>query len=493
MNEEIDESDFYHQDFTTASQWEIFMARMEEIINQWKHEDSKTDAPKETPNTWTIRSQKLRFVDVEFCLHSIRKSLETSENSESSERHTEDSEKPPELSSAFKHDFELYHESLDFEHSCLHTWYGVNDYIVLAPRTVEITCPSKIKILVSSAYIVANNLKCAKPIFVQIREKWQRCYLGVYENEEFRINYEMAHLKIMPSRSRYLGGLMQMFKEKLMPPMGWHSLVSLQHTYALQDFGRFYWKQDQMSGDTFDIETVFILPFGVTVDPVNTLFLKTTWNHRSSRSLVDEENHTHFVATSADKWSCMVKMTKEPTCLLEGALSEFLHILGNHSTVYNVLGDFVTLPTVENNPLDVLTEPAIPTISALLTRAARRSLSKNKRSSPPISESVLVSLLYFLFPDADENSNFPYNIEEDKELISKIDGIVFFFQKIFQNLEEEFKSFKTCGKDSLIWRLSIVLAHCLQSLGGLRAFAHIWYEFVQEMRYRWDKCMPIPG
>lgn len=62
-----------------------------------------------------------------------------------------------------------------------------------------------------------------------------------------------------------------------------------------------------------------------------------------------------------------------------------------------------------------------------------------------------------------------------------------------KNLEEEFKGLKTCGKDSLVWRLCIVLAHSLQSLGGLRGFSHIWYEFVQEMRYRWDKNMPIPG
>lgn len=64
---------------------------------------------------------------------------------------------------------------------------------------------------------------------------------------------------------------------------------------------------------------------------------------------------------------------------------------------------------------------------------------------------------------------------------------------IYKNLEEEFKGFRTCGVDSLVWRLSIVLAHALQSLGGLKALAHIWYEFVQEMRYRWDKSMPIPG
>lgn len=52
---------------------------------------------------------------------------------------------------------------------------------------------------------------------------------------------------------------------------------------------------------------------------------------------------------------------------------------------------------------------------------------------------------------------------------------------------------KTCDKDSLLWRLVISLGHAVQALGGVRAFSHLWFEFVQEMRYRWDKSISIPG
>lgn len=66
-------------------------------------------------------------------------------------------------------------------------------------------------------------------------------------------------------------------------------------------------------------------------------------------------------------------------------------------------------------------------------------------------------------------------------------------QDILKSFETDSKGIKSCSMDSLVWRLAKVLVHTLQSLGGVRAFAHIWYEFVQEMRYRWEKSMPVPG
>jgi hypothetical protein len=35
MNEEIDDRDFYQHDFTTTTDWEIFIADLEKIIQEW--------------------------------------------------------------------------------------------------------------------------------------------------------------------------------------------------------------------------------------------------------------------------------------------------------------------------------------------------------------------------------------------------------------------------------------------------------------------------
>lgn len=55
------------------------------------------------------------------------------------------------------------------------------------------------------------------------------------------------------------------------------------------------------------------------------------------------------------------------------------------------------------------------------------------------------------------------------------------------------RGLKTCPVDSLVWRLSVILAQAMVSLGGVKTVAYIWHEFVQEMRYRWEKCISIPG
>lgn len=509
MNEEIDDSEFYHQDFTTASEWEVFIARLEEIINQWKTDDIQKDFPVESQSIWTIRSEKVTFVDFDFNLFLYRKNIEKNEASET----TDDTDKQEKNPIETLYDFEYFDEKTQAEHANISTWYGLNDFFVLSPaNNVGVTSESKIKILLSSVHIVASNLKCEIPIFVQIREKWQKCYLGVYEGEGVRTNFEMIHLKRSPPQCHYLTGLLDLFKGKIVSPCTLENImVSLQHTYNLSEFGTFFWKQDIMESDNFDIENLFILPFGATVDPINTIVMKATWNRVYDTFVVDSETFSDFDPMTAHTWSCMSIMTNDPICLLGDSLTEFLQNLANSSTVYDILGDFATLPSnTDPNPLDLLTEPSVPTISSLLTRAARQSLTGSlikRRGIPPIPESVLVPLLYFLFPDADEKTLYPYGSKEDKETteeasentVSVFIKLKQYFKKCFvlqvllKNLEEDFKGFKTCGRDSLVWRLAIVLAHSLQSLGGPKAFAHIWYEFVQEMRYRWDKTMPIPG
>lgn len=52
---------------------------------------------------------------------------------------------------------------------------------------------------------------------------------------------------------------------------------------------------------------------------------------------------------------------------------------------------------------------------------------------------------------------------------------------------------KSATVDGLIWRLAVVMSHVVHALGGVKSAAHLWYEFTQEMRYRWEKGIAIPG
>lgn len=60
-------------------------------------------------------------------------------------------------------------------------------------------------------------------------------------------------------------------------------------------------------------------------------------------------------------------------------------------------------------------------------------------------------------------------------------------------MDGECPGVKTCSPDSLVWRLAVLLAQAMVSLGGARTLAYLWYEFVQEMRYRWENSILIPG
>lgn len=45
----------------------------------------------------------------------------------------------------------------------------------------------------------------------------------------------------------------------------------------------------------------------------------------------------------------------------------------------------------------------------------------------------------------------------------------------------------------VIHRNHFLLAACNSNYGGLRAVAQLWAEFTQEMRYRVERCIQIPG
>jgi Rab3 GTPase-activating protein catalytic subunit len=72
MNEEIDDIDFFQQDFTTASAFELFNARLEQIFQHWtlKEEFLKTLKPALKKNElflnqWETVCESISFADFE--------------------------------------------------------------------------------------------------------------------------------------------------------------------------------------------------------------------------------------------------------------------------------------------------------------------------------------------------------------------------------------------------------------------------------------------
>lgn len=120
--------------------------------------------------------------------------------------------------------------------------------------------------------------------------------------------------------------------------------------------------------------------------------------------VVDSESYTDLEPQQAPEWSVQVKMTSSPACLLGDYLIDFIHLCSNQKTLSELLGDIANYTDNDSQNLssafNALTESRVPALSTVVSKAASK---KTKQVEGPISEDILLPILYFLFPDAEDN------------------------------------------------------------------------------------------
>ncbi|XP_008553461.1 rab3 GTPase-activating protein catalytic subunit [Microplitis demolitor] len=475
----VEIEDFYHHDFTTASEWEVFIARLEEIIHEWKLPHSKIE-PALKPgdflnSTWQVKSEELNFANYPFLLkHFKLKTPDSDDVTDSSDASDEDPNTQSHIDILnITNDF----VRIDQDHLEIARYYGIREFILLTPgKRISISDETRIKILVSSLTIASTNANCEVPALVQVQEPWQKYYLGISVGKGTMTHLDMVHLKKTPPHCRHLTGLLALFKQKIGEGSGVRLdpvMVSIRFTYGLRDWLMESSGFDFMKGRPVINNELGKLPFGAEADPVSELQVYATWPQMSENIVVDSESFTDLEPQLATEWSARVRMAATPPSLLEEYLKGFLSLCSNQKSLVDIMGDtYVDNDQMLSSAFNVVTESKIPTISKVMSRASYKKTNKN---DGPIPDDVLMMMLYYLFPDADEQSKALYD-----ENGSNVD-------------EDLWKGIKTCALDSLVWRLAVVTAHCRQNLGGITAVAQIWHEFVQEMRYRWDESILIPG
>lgn len=217
--------------------------------------------------------------------------------------------------------------------------------------------------------------------------------------------------------------------------------------------------------------------------------------------VIDSESFTDLEPQLAPEWSAVVKMVPSPACLLGEYLSDFLALCNNQRSLVDMLGDAAAYmdnsDQVLSSAFNRLTESSIPTISKVVNRGPARKNSKNVDG--PIAEEVMISILYFLFPDAEES---PVSIDSELfpvDINKKTLNALWFQKSSYGDMnsysvdDDLWRGVKTCALEGLVWRLAIVAAHCAHNLGGAVALAQLWHEFVQEIRFRWERSILIPG
>uniref|UniRef100_A0A0N7ZDJ5 Rab3 GTPase-activating protein catalytic subunit n=1 Tax=Scylla olivacea TaxID=85551 RepID=A0A0N7ZDJ5_SCYOL len=500
-------------DFTTASDWECFIAATEEAIHEWRLSGEGNPSPltrgQLATAKWSERKVTIKFADFPFEMthHSIVSETVESPPDEPEPSTDFDDEEAEKLPKALE---DMMNRENDFpaRAHCLVRWYGLREFVTICPSNPNhpIMSPSKAKLLLSSATIAANNTNCQVPIFVQVLWPNEKMYLGVGLGSGVRTDYDMVHFRQAPPQCTHLTGLLDVFKNKLQccvtsPPV----LVSVRFTYVLTEWPHTLWTQQPPDFDATLTEVGFSdlgkLPFGALSDPVSELHLSATWPCVTEDVLVDSDVYSDLDPGSAPLWTARLVTSTSQPCLLSEYLTDFIHVCRNNQSISQILGpDYTQDVDGEiaefSSALDRLTEPSVPSLSSVVGRVrkghkgARQFVSAQSGENSPIPTDILIPILNYLFPDAegdDPSDPYPSTLTQVPEWLAP-NG-----EAADHPLKALLSNMKSSGVDGLVWRLAVVLCHVAHSLGGLPAAAHLWHEVILELRFRWDHAVLIPG
>lgn len=412
MNEEIDEYDIYHQDFTTVSEWEVFIARLEEVINEWHLSKSKLfKRSTESTKKWTTKSEEIKFNGIIFTLtyHMLEPVKDLQELD-----YSDDQSLFSELQKGLWESSSNFIDDVDGSPFPVSSWFGLKRYLMLSSN-IPLNDGNFIKLILSSVNIAFTNVDCGMPFFVKIREHWQQVYLGVYEDNDYKTSFDTIHLKRISNQCSHLSGLVSLFKSKIASPVALDAvLISAKFCYELKDTGTFLWKQrtysnEFLSIEGFDVKKLIELPFGAEKNPLHSALLNAIWPQFRESAIVDSSTFSDIDPIMAPTWTITLQLRNNINCQLSELISKMMNLLNETNLLMDILGLSKSLGIV--NPLHKITEAPI-TISKLV-KAAIGQRTNVTDFKGPITDDLLMPLLYYVFPDAVENSNFMYPDELD--------------------------------------------------------------------------------
>ncbi|KAF7646725.1 hypothetical protein LDENG_00183410 [Lucifuga dentata] len=144
-------------DFTTASEWERFVSRVEEVLNDWKLIGSSAGklSPKKgeyTSGIWGEKSQEIHFADFKFSVthHFLKQESDKDD----------DKEEPEEDAYPLAmQDLLCMNNDFPPRAHCLVRWYGIREFLVISPgaNCEAVISESKCNLLLSSISISLAN------------------------------------------------------------------------------------------------------------------------------------------------------------------------------------------------------------------------------------------------------------------------------------------------------------------------------------------------
>lgn len=425
MAEEIDDSGFYRQDFSTVSDWEVFNAQLGDVIQKLNAIGMKASSDGDIfePNYKVLTETVLVHRD------KISVSLYYSTTSGVAERDSEE----------YNTNNSMYYDLMNVKNTfdpplrtsngkCTHvisSLFGLRRFAVIHPHQSHqkyMANPSEFCFFLSAASVVAAEYCKTVPIFVQIYDPKLNIFLGVGVNATLRINFEIVVLKQSPVECRYLSGLLQLFKEKLprnnVQPISLsvrniHALQTIRFRYPMNvPFRKRFNENDKHVFEDKDLssERYIALPCGYFPDSSTEVYLEYRWLEISENFAVDSSLHTDFVPSKA--LSCNLYQNANAVSYLTSCLRDFLQLYNTKETLETFVGrNFIDYSDGVNMAaaLQNLTDPHIRHIQSNNKFNIKKGPQNLKKIAGPLNESELKSFIAFMFPDLyPDNEKYSY-------------------------------------------------------------------------------------
>lgn len=404
MAEEIDDNEFYREDFSAESDWEIFNAQLCELFQKWDLSNRDWGRPFQANElfqcNWKVDEELLNVKGNQVLVAYYRADLKTETSGKIQEPLSNISSVAPMHEDLLSLNNTFGPAVLDEKTKEVHwlsRFYGLRRFVVLNPRSDQhsfITKRSEFSFYFSAISVVAAEVCSSVPMFVQIYDQKWNFFLGLGMTSYMRTNFDLVALEQPPQDYCYLSGLLDMFKEKLPKRCKQPALVSVRNTYSL---------------DSVHIRVPMYVPFGLTprVDEERTIiscsyftalphgffpdsrtemFAVFTWPELTDNMVIDSAIQTQFIPSKAPCGA--LQQIVHATSYLTSCIKYYHNLI----TAKNVLESYVgrnfsgtTLSTDVPNP------------------------SANKKIPGPMNEHELDQMMSYLFEDFHSDAAlFPY-------------------------------------------------------------------------------------
>ncbi|KAL5292359.1 RAB3GAP1 family protein [Megaselia abdita] len=403
MAEEIDENEFFHEDYTTASDWEVFNHRLNEtfVTDFNLTEISNNENCDLESCEWEIIEKEISFASTFMTVRFYKAEPTSSTPSKS-----------PFISTKCRIPIPRY--------------FLTKAFVVVEPESENLV-ESQVRMLLSSVLMSMEESGIEKiPVFITDNRKFRNMFFGVSREATKRTSLDAIHIDEIPPMFRYLSGILAVFKAKVKESDSTNS-ISAQLSYSL--------KVGTGANSPFPESSRFLLPYGVSSDPIRQISLKCTWLDIMENVLVDSANYSGLDPETAPVWSLSVQLEThiKPIYHLSKCMEDYLRLKNNVRTLQStaaILDDY-------------------------------------------INDDNIKLMFTYLFPPS--NVNYYENIDEEFNQQYKKHGI------------------KTAPSDSIVTRFSCILSTYNNSMGGMNSVGSLWLFFTNELSRRVEKCLKIPG